>query len=129
MLALKTLAVTYAENVITPHSSPVISSTPLDSGSSTPLDSPSTRQASPDLSSHQQMVQNWLGALRGWSPPEPLFDWDGIIENLRKSMIGIARTRYTRWHKTLPKRPLPPSDDNSGNGPSKRSARKRRNGP
>ena len=95
MLAIKSLAFTYAESIIPYSVTPLI---------------PPTRVV---MTVEEQRIQNWLKMICRWSPPKPLFDWDKVFDALKEAMIGIARSHYTTWHDALPKHPLPSSDDDS----------------
>ena len=95
MLTIKSLAFTYAESII-PYSM-------------TPLIPPTWAI----MIVEEQRIQNWLKMICRWSPPKLLFDWDKVFNAFKEAMIGIARFHYTTWHDTLPKHPLPSSDDDS----------------
>lgn len=130
MSAVKELASTYAERIVTPlppSSTPAPDSLPSPSESAAPhvraaSSGPLSDEASQSF--HQKGVQNWLKTIRDWSPPEPLFNWSDIATAFDEAVIGICRDRYVDWHANLPKRSRAPSESRGDSGPS--ASRKRR---
>jgi hypothetical protein len=73
--------------------------------------------------------RKWLQDISLWTPNNPLFDWDLILDHLTISMWQTAYSRYKAWREGLPKWPLDvghgPADaseatDGSGSNPNER---------
>lgn len=61
----------------------------------------------------------WLKEVQSWESRFPLFNWRDILRRLEARTWQTAHSRYKEWHKRLPKRPLPDSDDDGD--PSQRN--------
>lgn len=62
-----------------------------------------------------------LQAMRDWSPPRELLDWNKCSKELRAAMKQTGFNRYRSWHRSFLKRVADESEvSGSRSGPSKR---------
>ncbi|KAG1720306.1 uncharacterized protein EDB91DRAFT_1257037 [Suillus paluster] len=50
---------------------------------------------------HCELDEENLSAMRKWIPPDPLFNWDKVVNHVRKGMLYDGFDWYCDWHVNL----------------------------
>jgi len=69
------------------------------------------------IASHSQSTHS---AMREWTPPDHLFDWDKVMNHVRKGVLLDGFDRYIDWHVKLKRRANELAEQLPQEGSSKR---------